>query len=86
MRVFLKDFGVTFFPKDTGRDRRERELHTYRDLLPDMGLGAPQLYGSLWDERSRRFFCSSMSPAFRYATARSRVGSQRLGGSAGCMG
>ena len=56
VRVFLKDFGVTFFPKDTGRDRRERELRTYRDLLPGMGLGTPQLYGSLWDERSRRFW------------------------------
>ncbi len=56
VRVFLKDFGVTFFPKDTGRDRRERELHVYRDLLAAMGLGTPQLYGSLWDERSRRFW------------------------------
>jgi len=55
LRVFLKDFGTTFFPKDAGPERRERELHVYRDLLVDMGLGTPQFYGSLWNERSKRF-------------------------------
>ena len=55
-RLFLKDFGRTAFRKDDAADRRERELHVYRDLLPDMGLDTARYHGSLWDEGHGRFW------------------------------
>jgi aminoglycoside phosphotransferase (APT) family kinase protein len=55
-RLFLKDFGRTAFRKDDATGRRERELHVYRDLLPDMGLGTAHYHGSLWDEAQGRFW------------------------------
>ena len=55
-RLFLKDFGRSAFRKDDAADRRDRELHVYRDLLPDMRLGTARYHGSLWDEAQGRFW------------------------------
>lgn len=54
MRLFLKDFGYSRLPKDSADGRRLREVHVYRDLLADTGLGSPEYYGSLWDEAGDR--------------------------------
>ena len=56
VRLFLKDFGTSSFPKDDAAARRERELHVYRDLLPTMGLGTARYHGSLWDHDDQRFW------------------------------
>ncbi|HKB00605.1 MAG TPA: aminoglycoside phosphotransferase family protein [Gemmataceae bacterium] len=56
VRAFLKDFGVSARPKDGPRERRERELQVYRELLADAGLGTPRYYGSVWDAAAGRFW------------------------------
>ena len=56
LALFLKDFGESAFRKDGVSDRRERELHVYRDLLPHMELGTAKYYGSMWDEPRERFW------------------------------
>lgn len=54
--VFLKDFGDNRRPVQQLQDRRKRELHLYRDMLGDAGLGTARYYGSLWDESKERFW------------------------------
>jgi phosphotransferase family enzyme len=48
LRMFLKDFGSSRLFKEDASDRRARELHVYRDLLPDGELGVPAYYGAVW--------------------------------------
>jgi Phosphotransferase enzyme family len=55
-RIFLKNFGVTGFPKDGARQRRERERGVYQDLLADADLATATYYGSVWDEALGRFW------------------------------
>jgi len=55
-KVFLKDFGSFHHPKDSMKQRRDRELIVYRDVLAHADLGTPQYYGSIWDEHQGRFW------------------------------
>jgi hypothetical protein len=55
-RVFLKDFGSFHHPKDTMKERREREVVVYRDLLADAGLDTARYLGSVRDESRGRFW------------------------------
>src|SRR5262249_29110958 len=50
LKVFFKNLGVTRFPKDGARQRRDRERAVYRDLLAGADLGTARYYGSVWDE------------------------------------
>jgi hypothetical protein len=54
--IFLKDFGDYSRPIRELQDRRKRELHVYREVLGDTGLGTAKYYGSLWDESQERFW------------------------------
>lgn len=56
LRVFLKDFGFSLRPKNDPKLRREREVHVYRDLLRDAGLGTARYYGSVMDEAEGRLW------------------------------
>jgi hypothetical protein len=56
LKVFLKDFGSFHHPKDTMKERREREVVVYRDLLADAGLETARYLGSIWDESQGRFW------------------------------
>lgn len=56
LRFFLKDFGVSRLVKNSRKDRRERELRLYRDLLPEAGLGTARYFGSVWDESGGRYW------------------------------
>jgi Phosphotransferase enzyme family len=49
-KVFLKDFGFSVRPKDSPKQRRERELRVYQDLLAEAELGTARYYGSVLDE------------------------------------
>jgi aminoglycoside phosphotransferase (APT) family kinase protein len=55
-KVFLKDFGFSVRPKDSPKQRRERELRVYRDLLTEAEIGTARYYGSLFDESEGRFW------------------------------
>jgi aminoglycoside phosphotransferase (APT) family kinase protein len=55
-RIFLKDFGFSLRPKDGAKQRREREIFTYRDLLADADLGTARYYGSVLDEAAGRLW------------------------------
>ena len=55
-KVFLKDFGSFHHPKDTMKQRREREVVVYRDLLDGAGLDTARYYGAVWDEAEGRFW------------------------------
>src|ERR687887_2531660 len=50
VQLFLKDYGFSLRPKDDAKQRREREVCVYRDLLADASLGSPRYYGSVMDE------------------------------------
>ena len=54
--VFLKDFGSYQRVKEGMKERREREVAVYRDLLPEAGLGTARYYGSHWDEPRGRYW------------------------------
>ncbi len=54
--IFLKDFGVYSRAVEKLEERRNREMHVYRDVLGDGGLGNPKYYGSLWDESQERYW------------------------------
>jgi hypothetical protein len=56
LRMFLKDFGSSRLFKEDASGRRARELHVYRDLLPDAELGIPAYYGALWSRERERFW------------------------------
>ena len=56
VKVFLKDFGSFHHPKDTMKERREREVVVYRDLLDGAGLDTARYYGSVRDEADGRFW------------------------------
>src|SRR5215470_7572875 len=56
LKVFLKDFGFTMRPKEGPRQRREREVGVYRELLAGAGLGTAACYGSVLDESSGRLW------------------------------
>jgi aminoglycoside phosphotransferase (APT) family kinase protein len=56
MRMFLKDFGSSRLFKEDPGDRRARELHVYRDLLPDGELDIPAYYGAVWGQDQARFW------------------------------
>jgi Phosphotransferase enzyme family len=56
VQVFLKDFGSHQRVKEGLKERREREVAVYRDLLPGAGLGTARYYGSHWDESQGRFW------------------------------
>src|SRR5438270_12373092 len=45
IKVFLKDFGFSVRPKDGARQRRERELRVYQELLAEAELGTARYYG-----------------------------------------
>jgi hypothetical protein len=55
-KVFLKDFGFSVRPKDSPKQRRERELRVYRELLPEAEIGAARYYGSISDESKGRLW------------------------------
>lgn len=55
-KVFLKDFGFSVRPKDNPKQRRERELLVYQDLLAEAGIGTARCYGSIMDESQGRFW------------------------------
>lgn len=54
VRLFLKDFSSSLRPKDGARQRREREVSVYRDLLRDTDLGTARYFGSVMDEEQGR--------------------------------
>jgi hypothetical protein len=54
--VFLKDFGDYTRPIRDLHDRRKRELHLYRDLLVDTGMGTAKYYGSLFGESEKKYW------------------------------
>jgi hypothetical protein len=54
--VFLKDFGSSVRPKDGPRQRREREVRVYQELLAGAGLGTAAYYGSVLDEDGGRLW------------------------------
>ncbi len=56
LRLFLKDFGTSQLFKEGADERRARELHVYRDLLPGAELGVPAFCGALWSEEEGRFW------------------------------
>jgi aminoglycoside phosphotransferase (APT) family kinase protein len=56
LRMFLKDFGSSRLFKEDASDRRARELHVYRDLLPDGELDIPAYYGAVWGQEHKRFW------------------------------
>jgi Phosphotransferase enzyme family len=55
-RLFLKSFGFSNIPKHQPRERAERELRVYRDLLVHAALGTPIHYGSVWNEDAGRYW------------------------------
>ncbi|HEV8379252.1 MAG TPA: phosphotransferase [Tepidisphaeraceae bacterium] len=55
-KIFLKDFGSFHHPKDTMKERREREVVVYRDILPDARLDTAKYYGSVRNETTGRFW------------------------------
>jgi aminoglycoside phosphotransferase (APT) family kinase protein len=54
VRLFLKDFSNSLRPKDGAKQRREREVFVYRDLLVGADLGTAGYYGSVMDEMAGR--------------------------------
>jgi aminoglycoside phosphotransferase (APT) family kinase protein len=54
--MFLKDFGSSRLFKEGAGDRRARELHVYRDLLPDAELDIPAYYGAVWGQEDECFW------------------------------
>jgi hypothetical protein len=54
--VFVKDYGSTVRPKDAPKQRREREVGVYRELLPGADLGTARYYGSFLDESQDRLW------------------------------
>jgi len=56
LKVFLKDFGSFHHPKDTMKERREREVIVYREILRDAGLETAKYYGSVRDDTAGRFW------------------------------
>jgi hypothetical protein len=55
-KVFLKDFGFSVRPKDSPKQRRERELRVYQDLLAEAEIGTARYYGSILDESQGQFW------------------------------
>ena len=55
-RLFVKDFASTVRPKDDPRQRREREVGVYRELLDDAALGTARYHGALLDDARGRFW------------------------------
>jgi Phosphotransferase enzyme family len=55
-KLFLKDFGFSVRPRDNPKQRRERELRVYQDLLAEAELGTARYYGSILDESQGRFW------------------------------
>jgi serine/threonine protein kinase len=55
-KVFLKNYGSFERSKDKMRQRREREVRVYQDLLEDANLGTPRYYGTVWDEPQETFW------------------------------
>src|SRR5436189_6405662 len=53
LQIFLKNFGVSYRPKD-GPQRREREVRVYREVLTEADLGTATYYGSVWHESGAR--------------------------------
>jgi len=49
-KVFLKDFGFSVRLKDSPKQRRERELRVYQELLAEAEIGTARYYGSVLDE------------------------------------
>jgi Phosphotransferase enzyme family len=56
VQVFLKDFGSHERVKEGMKERREREVAVYRDLLPGAGLGTARYYGSHLEESEGRLW------------------------------
>ena len=56
LQLFLKDFGVSVRRKNDPRERREREVAVYRELLADAPLGTARYYGSVMDDAQGRFW------------------------------
>jgi hypothetical protein len=56
LKVFFKNLGVSRFPKDDARRRRDRERGVYQHLLGRGDLGTARCYGSAWDEAAARFW------------------------------
>src|SRR5262249_49501337 len=54
LRIFVKDFGVTHFPKSDAARRRDREIAVYRQLLAGAGLDTAEYYGTIQDEAEGR--------------------------------
>jgi aminoglycoside phosphotransferase (APT) family kinase protein len=55
-QVFVKDFRSTVRPKDAPKQRREREIRVYRDLLDGAELGTARYHGSLLDDSLGRLW------------------------------
>ncbi|HEX6535685.1 MAG TPA: phosphotransferase [Gemmatimonadaceae bacterium] len=56
LELFLKDFGFSVRAKDDPRERREREVRVYRELLPRTTLGTAAYHGSVLDEAHGRLW------------------------------
>ena len=54
--VFLKNYGASVRVKDEMKQRREREVRVYQDLLENAKLGTPRYYGTIWDESQETFW------------------------------
>ncbi len=54
---FLKDFGSSRLPKDESlRQRRERELAVYEEILAGSSLGEPDYIGKVWNKARGQFW------------------------------
>src|SRR5919198_1664590 len=49
-KVFVKDFGFSVRRKDDAKQRREREVRVYQELLVEAGLGTAKCYGAIRDD------------------------------------
>jgi aminoglycoside phosphotransferase (APT) family kinase protein len=56
IKLFLKDFAFSLRNKNDPKQRREREVGVYRDLLAHAGLNTARYYGSVMDEASGRLW------------------------------
>jgi hypothetical protein len=83
-KFFLKDFGFSVRPKDSPKQRRERELRIYQDLLAEADLGTARYYGSILDESQGQCSHWSLWKARPPATVSLNTGRPRLARSGGC--
>ena len=85
-KVFLKDFGFSVRPKDSPKQRRERELRVYRDSLQKPRSARPGTMGPSWmNLKAGSGYCWNLWMAVPVAYCNIEYWRQRQTGSDGCM-